>query len=470
MTLTTVNLASNWIYLLGFELAVVLLVVCLLLFAHARGLGRLISALEEKVLALRDSMRKKNLLFDALKKEVESLRHQIKHGYSDALEEQLDATRNRHSSLSPDRDIVLDITPDTPVERQALALRHAFLIAEKEATLAVDGKGVDWEILQAKLGQIIQFYSAPDLSEGLDELDVDAGLDLDAPLEIDSASGDDSLETTIENLQRQIGNLEKFRKLYFDVEKKWREARAEAERYHQELLAMGASLGGGEEFSQLLKSYGDVYGDLDGLLERGREAPEPDVVAPAPSVGKMVIANQEEIQRLRNMALDQHKIITELKRKLVGAETEEDRERAIAEMQLQLDRSERYLKESDTCISQLESEISRLMTENESLNQRIKSGAGASANPHLEEELEMARNLIASFTEQSRDMLTVIAALEEEKRHLPELAGGDKAVEDAGRVAELTERLSKSQQELLNVQTQYIELEERFLELKMQVQ
>ena len=465
------NLASNWIYLLGFELAVVLLVVCLLLFAHSRGLGKLIGALEEKVLALRDSMRKKNLLFDTLKKEVESLRHQIKHGYSDALEEQLDATRNRHSSLSPDRDIVLDITPDTPVERQALALRHAFLIAEKEATLAVDGKGVDWEILQAKLGQIIQFYSTPDLPQGLDELDVDGGLDLDAPLEIDSASGDDNLEATVENLQRQLGNLEKFRKLYFDVEKKWREARAEAERYHQELLALGASLGGGEEFSQLLKSYGEVYGDLDGLLERGGEAPEVDVVAPAPSVGKMVIANQEEIQRLRNMALDQHKIITELKRKLVGAETEEDRERAIAEMQLQLDRSERYLKESDTCINQLESEISRLMAENESLNQRIKSGGGdASANPHLEEELEMARNLIASFTEQSRDMLTVIAALEEEKRHLPEPAGGDTSVEDSGRVAELTERLNKSQQELLNVQTQYIELEERFLELKMQVQ
>jgi Sec-independent protein translocase protein TatA len=375
MILITVNLASNWVYLIGFELAIVLLIVSLVLFAHTRSLRRLIRALEAKVVELRESMRKKSLLFDVLKGEVEALRHQVLHGYSDALEQQLDATRNRHASLSPDRDIVLDITADTPLDRQTLALRHAFLIAEKEAALAADGKGVDWEVLQAKLAQIIQFYGAPELPR--DDGVLDEGFELDAPFEIDTDS-----------------------------------------------------------------------------------AGMPDVPA---GVGKIVIANQEEIQRLRNMAVDQHKLIVELKRQLAGADAEEDRERLFAEMQSQLERSERYLTESDNCVRQLEAEIGRLMQDNEDLQQRAKAGG---ADPKLAEELGMARNLIASFTEQSRDMLSAIAVLEEDNRKLAESTGGG----DGGRAAELTAKLDKAQQDLLNLQTQYIELEERYLEAKARVE
>jgi Sec-independent protein translocase protein TatA len=459
MTLTTVNFASYWVYLIGYELAIVLVIVCLILFAYGRSLRRLIGALEDRVVALRESMRKKNLLFNTLKGELESLRHQVRHGYSDALEQQLDATRNRHASLSPDRDIVLDITADTPLDRQALALRHAFLIAEKEAVIAADGKGVDWDILQAKLTRIIQFYGTPELPPGDGVLD--EGFELDVPLEIDTDDGGQSGDATLDNLKRQIENLEKFRRLYFDAEKKWRDARAEAGRYRQELLALGESLGGGEQFNELLRSYVDVYGDIDKVLqaeaENGGEAPGASV-----SVGKIVITNQEEIQRLRNMAVDQHKLIVELKRQLAGAESEEDKECLFAEMQNQLERSERYLKESDNCVRQLETEISRLAQENDDLQKRAKAGG---ADPKVMEELDMARNLIASFTEQSRDMLSAIAALEEDNRKLAEAgsAGGD-----SGRAAELTAKLDKAQQELLDLQTQYIELEERYLELKMQ--
>ena len=49
------------------------------------------------------------------------------------IDEAIDKTRDHHKSLNPDRDIVLDITPDSPMERQVASLRHAFLLAEKEA-------------------------------------------------------------------------------------------------------------------------------------------------------------------------------------------------------------------------------------------------------------------------------------------------------------------------------------------------
>jgi hypothetical protein len=449
-----VNFSANWVYLIGFEMAIVLLIACIVFIGHIRGLRKLITALEEKVLGQRDTLRTTRATFDAVKTELQALRKAAARGYSDLLQEQLDVTRNRHEALSPDRDIILDITADTPLERQILALRHAFLISEQEAALAADNKGIDWAVLEAKLGQILDFYRQPDVSAlelESDSTDADAGTQAD------------------EQQQRHIANLEKFRQLYFDVEAKWREARAEAERYHQELLALGQSLGGGAEFETLLKQYGDVYGGFDSVLESdGYERDEIDISEPAgASVGRIVIANEEEIQRLRNMAVDQHKIIVELKRKLVDSDSLEAKDRLLEEMSAQLDRNERFLKESDTCIQQLESDISHLISENQALKTQAQ-GAGSSAAmaPVMAdntEEIDLLRGLVSSFTEQSRDMLAAIAVLEEDNRRLMSQSGEKPAGNE-----ELNSRLAQSQKELLKLQTQYLELEERYLELKMQ--
>ncbi|MDX9873619.1 MAG: hypothetical protein RBS88_01810 [Spongiibacteraceae bacterium] len=80
------------------------------------------------------------------------------------IETQISATRARHLLLTPDRDIVLDIAHETPLERQTLALRHAFLVAEREAVLAGRNGEVAWDVLVAKLGQIIQYYRQPEPS------------------------------------------------------------------------------------------------------------------------------------------------------------------------------------------------------------------------------------------------------------------------------------------------------------------
>lgn len=87
--------------------------------------------------------------------------------YADHVEAQIAATRSQHFSLTPDRDIVLDIAPEAPLERQALALRHAFLIAEKEAVLAGADNDIAWDMLQAKLSQIIQYYGQGEHAAGL---------------------------------------------------------------------------------------------------------------------------------------------------------------------------------------------------------------------------------------------------------------------------------------------------------------
>jgi hypothetical protein len=202
---------SPIVLVVALEIAVVLLLLCLFLLLHLRGLRRLVAALEAKVVSVRDTLR-------AARQDTKMVRQQLAEheaspgmDYSEYVDAQIDATRNHHLSLDPDRDIVLDIAPDTTLERQAVALRHAFLVAEKEAWLAGESEAVDWAVLQGKLGQIIQFYQQDDgaaAAADSDELTLEAALDNAANEEVIK------LQEALATQTRHMENLEKFKKLF----------------------------------------------------------------------------------------------------------------------------------------------------------------------------------------------------------------------------------------------------------------
>jgi hypothetical protein len=187
------------ILIIAAEVAIALLLLMGFLLLHIRGLRRIINALESKVLALRDTLKGARRDHKAVQRQLEQQK-QSATDYGDTLDTLIAATRNHHLLLAPDRDIVLDIASDAPPERQAAALRHAFLIAEKEAWMAAEGKEVDWTVLQSKLSQIIQFYAQP----------IPGVSDGNAPEDAASktAGNIEVLHETIENQKRHIDNLE----------------------------------------------------------------------------------------------------------------------------------------------------------------------------------------------------------------------------------------------------------------------
>lgn len=451
----------------GVEMAVLLLFLCGFLLVHVRGLRRLVAALEAKVITLRDTVRSARKRADSADQELAELRANPARDYGAYIDENITATRNHHLSLNPDRDIVLDISPDTPLERQAVSLRHAFLIAEKESWLAAEGEGTDWDILESKLGQIIQFYEQ---NRNTEELPAEDAAAEEAGGGEGAAAGAE-LQELVEQQKRRIENLELFKRLYFDTERKWREANTQAEQYHQELLAMGREIGAGDDFETLLAQYSKTYGDFGTALsaeaqrQEGAPPAAQQVDADKPSVGSMVIANQEEIQRLRNMAVDQHKMILQLRKQLEGAHSEEEKEAVIGELRKQLERHERFLKESDMCTKQLESELERVMEENHTLKQKLLNYRQEDAGAALSQEVEQLQNLVEDFTQQSCEMLTAIETLEKENLSLREQLQGADGTDAAG-TEKLRQQLAAAQQELLNLQAQHIELEERYLELK----
>lgn len=473
------------------EIAVALLFLigCLLFFI--RGQRRTLGALEAKIIALRKTLKEARTEAQAAQAEVAKRAETGSGDFGEMIDAQINITRNHHLSMNPDRDIVLDIGSDTPLERRAVSLRHAFLIAEKEAWLAAEGKEIDWDVLSGKLAQIIQFYEQPaapvpsaplesesDMFEALD-FDAEPVPDLEVEVGVPAADGElERLQETIANQKRHIENLERFKALFFAADDKWRTASEQAEQYHQLLLQKSQALGVDADYQALLEKYGRVYDDFGESLsaQRGDEqhkAPSLPVIeidADEPSVGRIVIANQEEIQRLRNMAVDQHKMILRLREELTAAQTSEDKDRVIGELHKQLERHERFLKESDICTKQLENELESALSENHSLkiklqDARLQAVITPTAN---DANVEQMVKIIEDFTEQSSEMLNAIEVLENECRELQaRLAATEQLSGDSGEVEALRKELASVQQELLSLQANHNDLEERYLELKL---
>ena len=451
---------SSLIFYIVLELAALLLVVCIFLMLHLSKMKKLVTQLEQKVISLRQSIgisrneTKQALKQLAAKQDMSTL------SYDDYLTTEINNTCEHHQSLISGRDIVLDIAPDTPMERQVSALRHAFLSAEKEARQAGNDDASSWDTLQIKLQQIIEFYQHK------------------SPIVDDQSSvADNSISAEeIAIYKSRIENLESFKKLFFDMESKWEQSKAQADAYYQQLMAVGKDMGAGEEFDSLLEKCANAYnviGDLiqlEGLgvaarasLDSGNESG-----LRYSSAGKTIIANQEEIIRLKNMAVDQHKVITDLKQKLLASNSPEDTQKIVIDLTYQLERQQRFMQEAETCIQLVENELTLAMEANNQLRDQLENADSHVDSAISDGEAKRIETTIKDLTAKSKEMLATIAALEAENSSLKQrlLSMGDGAAE-AENVTLLKSRLEEMHKELLNLQAQHVELEERYLKIKM---
>ncbi|MFT5579779.1 MAG: hypothetical protein ACI9WS_002539 [Paraglaciecola psychrophila] len=445
--------SSIFLYVMA-EIAAVLLLIAIFLIFNIKKLKAIIGILQDKLASSQKALKislGENKKINAELVERKNIKPQ---DYLHYLDQEIDGTRDFHQTLNPDRDIVLDIAPDAPLERQATSLRHALLIAEKEARYAGDGDSSSWDVLQSKFQQIIHFY-------------VSATAEPVPP--VAAADSDE-----IANFKKRIENLEGFKRLFFEMEDKWTKAKALADDYYQQLKALGEQTGGGAEFEELLNKYSGAFDEVGNLIaERSGRLAATQSTADANSrinngsKSKMVFANQEEMQHLRDMAVDQYKLIEELKKKLVLSDSVEQKEQAITEMTGQLEQHQRFLKEAETCTQLIEDELSRAFEENERLRKQLNASEPAPQGALDAEEIERLETMIAGFTDESRDMLSTIASLEQENANLLEQLKTGSASGAPDNSPVLNQKLQEMQQELLNMQTQHIELEERYLELKM---
>lgn len=437
------------LYVLG-ELCLLLLAVAVGLLVYTRGLKRLVASLEEKVLNLRKVLHSTK---EAARHKFEELqRNTFVHGYLGQLDDQLNATRAHHRSLGGDRDIALDLAQDVSQERQTASFRHAVLMAEKEAMLSSDTTEPEWSVLQNKFQQLMRFFQGPPQdvpAQDPPESDVDV----------------DFLQATIESQKKQIANLEKFKKLFFDLESKWSKAQQNAEGVQHQLSAMANVMGAGDEFDDLLHQYMASYSDVNTLIvDASGGGRVDDTALPHAGSKTVVIDRRAEVDALRKMAMEQHGVINDLKRRLYEAKSDEQRQKAVTETHEELGRYQRFLQEAETWIEQMEAELndmrersSVLEVENERLKRDVKMLDG-----HIESH-DQLKAQVQTMQKESTSLRMRVRELEEQNQALSSKAASAGGGE---REAVLKARLDEVQQELLNLQTQHIELEDRYIELR----
>jgi hypothetical protein len=264
----------------------------------------------------------------------------------------------------------------------------------------------------------------------------------------------------IEAAKKRIENLEKFKRLFFDMEKQWGEAKSNAQDYYAQLLALSEGVHDQGQFNKVLESYHGVY---DGIQHNITQIVQnPDGLHKTINITRQDPRAAEEIVKLRNVAADQHRIINDLQRKLLAADTAEAKELIINELQQQLQRQIRFVQESEACIQLLEDELAKA---HEEISFQEKSLDETSA---LNEENKQIKNALHSFTLESKDLISNINDLEDENN----LLKNHQAATPQTPIAQVaTKEVSpdnkKIQSELIDLKKQYAELEEKYLDLKL---
>lgn len=407
------------------QTTLIIAVITPFLLLLVASIALLMSAIKQKKI-MRLQQQKLREFIDIIQRSGDSQATPAK-PYKQFIYEQLEFTQDRFNLLAPRSDIAGIQPSDVALNQRIVALRYAFLRAEELGTTAVQGSEGYWDIFQQTLEPLLQ--AAP---EALDD------------------EGGEELET----YKKRVENLEKFKKLFFDLEKRWGEAQATAHEHYNELYAMADGVADKERYEYLLGQYSDSYNGMNEYINSTNAA-----ITGRPAENKTInIIRQdpraaEEIMKLRNVAADQYRVISNLQRKLEEAVTAEEKDLVIKELEQQLQRQIRFVQESDTCVQLLEEELTKA-------NEKIAIQEGQiDTDHHLEEENQRIKETLHSFTHESKSLLENIEELEKENNQLKNTSQTpDKEINK-----QPDEHFHK---ELVDLRREYAELEAKYLELK----
>lgn len=361
--------------------------------------------------------------------------------YKAYLNKEIAATSSKFEEVSPEADIALEQAKTSPEFQRILALRYAFLRAEELGTTEERGTLPYWHIFQEALIPLLSEDAAP-AAEG---------------------ENDAALAEELATAKKRIENLEKFKKLFFELEKQFASAQENAQDYYAQLMALAEGIEDRETFNSILDSYHSVYDGVHSNISYMMQNPDTVTEHKTINITRQDPRAAEEIIKLRNVAADQHRIINQLQRRLIEARTSEEKELVIQELQQQLQRQTRFVQESETCVQLLEDELNKVHLE---LNEKEKVVYKAVA---LEEENEQMKSTLHSFTLESKDMMSSINELEKENESLKKTLTVPTPTPPTTpeKSPSSGDDLKKIQTEFHDLKRQYAELEEKYLDLKL---
>lgn len=408
---------SNLVLIIAAEIYLVLLAATITLLFFSFKQKKLIKRQQEKL---------KELL--ELINDIQTPSAPPAKSYGEYIQEQLTITKARFNQLTPGTPIKPFPALDAPLNQRITALRHAFLTAEAQGATEIPGSKDYWTSLEQALIPLLQQPSEPT----------------------------ESVDSELETYKKRVENLEKFKKLFFDLEERWNQAQANAQNQYDQLYAMADDTSDPELYRRLLEQYRDSYEDINQYIYSAGS-----FLKGAPQENKTINIIRrdpraaEEILKLRNVAADQYRTISDLQRKLEKALNNEEKDHIIKELDHQLQRQVRFVQESDTCIQLLEEELHKANEKIAIQEQRLE------ADHQLADENNRIKQTLQNFALESKELLQNIESLEDENNLLKQNHEAAPTLNTDFADQQILET------EVTELRKQYAELEEKYLELKL---
>ena len=285
--------------------------------------------------------------------------------YSDYIDRHIRELRRYHKSLKGGQDIALDLDPSVTIERRMASMRHIMLVAEREATYTGT---TNWPELVTRYRQLMRFFEDTSSAE----------------LESELAAVNESLRVS----QAKVIELEKYKSLYFDLEKNWHASKSDADDHFDQLKA---GFSAGQEAGamvELLDGFRGSFNPVAQMFELGQPLP-----VTLEAAGK-------EIDSLRRIAAEQCHMIEQLKAQVVETNDSNAKVTIIKGLEKQLAQQQRMTQESEICIQLIEGELNSAFKEIQSLKEQVKDAASMRAKvDELTEELEVKVLMIGHLKE-----------------------------------------------------------------------
>ena len=309
---------SKWLVAGIIELYFVLLILCLFLILNIKSLRKLVRGLRDKIKGLIEELNQARSDNRELseQKALAELQANPAPTFREQLQKQIDLTQEFHDELPGSQSIESYLDPVQPIQRQSLAFRHAILSAELEAQDVDDDIHPNWALLQNKFGKLINFYKSKF-----------------------ALKSKEPEQTLVNGTEQCVHDL-------------------------------------------LIEAAGGLAPDnLEVLLDRYRASARDDIDNGPPPIddpGELndstTTANSaQDLASLKALAEKQRQTILELQKRIAHSSPEDDLKPLISDLNSQLSRQERFLKESESCIKLLEDELEMANAKIEQLKHQKRS-------------------------------------------------------------------------------------------------
>ena len=347
------------------------------------------------------------------------------------------------NDIAPTEEEESDASDVPSVEKFVFIAGFQTIIAELSALENSNDPETTWTKIKNELTPLFQNYLEPILAEQ------NMGTQ-----SISNESDDDSLKAQLENANKRIENLEKFKQLYFDLQSKLSQSVADIESLNQQILELSEGSDNFDTIRQIIEKNKTHYIEMGQMIGMDKEQHHGSVANTMDYSDAIINERKDEIKRLKSQISQQFEDIWKLQSRMNDGSAKPPK---AEELSAGIETISRNLKDAEMCIETMDMEIQTLTSEITNLRNQLKeqsggSGAGSAEQKQIVEEKEA---MIARFSQESKELMSCITGLEDDNQL------------QSNRIKELEIQLTNNnefKEKFVKLEAEYSSMESKYLE------